>query len=93
MWGRGELQPGSIRQSTPPVVVVSTVVFDSQDSNLIRTNTKVNGIGKLREEVQPQVAFHDPPLAWRVLNLSNRTLESIQKLSAESGETILVELG
>ena len=68
-----------------------TVVFDGQDSNLIRANTEVNGEGKFREEVQSHVAFHDPPLTRRVLNLSNRTLKGIQKLPAEIAEAFFIE--
>lgn len=107
LWGVGQARPEamgglgplrcpvrlSVAQAMPPVIGMTAVVLDHEDSQLIDASAIINAEGESPHRVTSQVAFDHGPEAWRRLDLDDRGIELSQGAVAEPRGPRLVELG
>ena len=74
---------GSFGDTVTPVVWVSAVVLEGEDSEVVGKNPVVDGVWKARHKVVPDICLNDTPPLGSILNDLNRKVCGVEKLSAE----------
>ena len=82
-----------LRQSLPPVVGMTSVVFDHENSEFVVDHAIVNGEGEPPHRVGPEINIDLGPEIGIPLNLGDRCFEFLQETIAEFSRTSLVEKG
>lgn len=83
---------GSVGQTVTPVIRVTAVVFEREDTKMVGKNPVVDRVRKAGHEVMPDIGLNDTPPFGNLLNNSNCAVCGVEKLSAECRNTSLVEL-
>ena len=75
-----------------PVARVTAVVLEGQNPNVVRKDAIVNAVWKTRHEVTADVRLADAPSVGIVEDDTNTLIGSVEKLSAERGNSHFVKL-
>ncbi len=75
-----------------PVIRVTAVVRKGEDAKIVRENPVINGVGKARDEVVPDICLYDAPTVRSLLNDAHRAVGTFEKLGAKGGNSSVVKL-
>ena len=81
----------SVGDSGTPIVRVTAVVFEREDTKMVGKNPVVDGVWKARHEVMSNIRLDDTPAFGSLLDDTNRTVNGVKELSAKRRNPSLVK--
>jgi hypothetical protein len=83
---------GLFGKTVTPIIGMTTVMLEGENTNVVRKHTVVDGLWETRHEIAPDVCLDKAPPVGSVENDKNSSVGGVQELSTERGQSPLVKL-